>query len=54
MKKCGKGCPACLYIKKKKVSKINNKEWKFYKPYDFNSYNVVYAVICWKEKCMTS
>ena len=30
---------------------INNKEWKINKPYDCNSYNVVYAVICKKEKC---
>ena len=30
---------------------INNMEWKINKPYDCNSYNVVYAVICKKEKC---
>ena len=46
MKKCGKGCPACPYIKEGKSVKINNKEWKINKPYDCNSYNVVYAVIC--------
>ena len=51
MKKCGKGCPACPYIKEGKSVKINNKEWKINKPYDCNSYNVVYAVICKKEKC---
>ena len=51
MNKCGKGCPACPYIKEEKSVKINNKEWKINKPYDCNSYNVVYAVICKKEKC---
>ena len=51
MKKCGKGCPACPYIKEGKGVKINNKEWKINKPYDCNSYNVVYAVLCKKEKC---
>ena len=51
MKKCGKGCPACPYIKEGKSVKINNKEWKINKPYDCNSFNVVYAVICKKEKC---
>ena len=39
------------YIKEEKSVKINNKEWKINKPYDYNSYNVVYAVICKKEKC---
>ena len=51
MKKCGNGCPACPYIKEGKSVKINNKELKANKPYDYNSYNVVYAVICKKEKC---
>ena len=49
--KCGKGCPAYPYIKEGKGDKINNKEWKINKSYDCNSYNVVYAVICKKEKC---
>ena len=51
MKKCCKGCPACTYNKAGKSVKINNKEWKINKPYDCNSSNVVYAVICKKEKC---
>ena len=51
MKKCGKVCPACPYIKKGKSVKINNKEWQINKPYYCNSYNVVCAVICNKEKC---
>ena len=51
MKKCGKGSPACPYSKEVKSVQINNKEWKINKPYDCNSYNVVYAVICKKDKC---
>ena len=51
MKKCGKECPACLYIEEVKSVKINDKEWKINKPYDCNSYNVVYAVIGKKEQC---
>ena len=53
MKKCGKGCPACPYIKegKKCLKRIKKKkEWKINKPNDCNSYNVVYAVISKKEK----
>ena len=34
LKKCGKGCPACPYIKEGKSVKINNKERKINKPYD--------------------
>ena len=45
MKKCGKECPACLYIEEGKSVKINDKEWKINKPYDCNSFNVVYANI---------
>ena len=30
---------------------INNKEKKINKPYECNSNNLVYAVICKKEKC---
>ena len=41
MKKCGKGCHACPYIKEGKSVKINNKEWKINKPNDCNSHNVV-------------
>ena len=51
MKKCLKLCPACHYIKEGKSIKINNKEWKMNKPYNWNSYNVVYAVIWKKENC---
>ena len=50
MKKCGKGCTACPYIKEGKGVKINNKEWRISKPYDCKSYNVVSAVICNTEK----
>ena len=51
MKNCGEGCPACPYIKEGKGCKMNNKEWEINKSFDCNSYNVVNAVICKKEKC---
>ena len=50
MKKCGKGCPAFPDIKEAKIVQINNREWKINKPHDCNSYNLVYAAICKKEK----
>ena len=50
MKKCSKEWPVCPYIKEGKGVKINYKEWKIKKPYDCDSYNVVYAVICKKGK----
>ena len=41
MKKCGKGCPTCLYIQKGKsvqiIELINGRE--IIKPYDCNSCN---------------
>ena len=49
MKNCGKGCPVCTYIKEGKTLKINEREWKINKPYA--SYDMLYAVICKKEKC---
>ena len=51
MKKCGKGCIACPFIKEGKSIKINNKDWKFSKQYHCNSFNVVYAIINKKDKC---
>ena len=51
MKKCGKNCGACPYIKEDNLIKINGKEWKLKKHFDCNTYNVVYAIICSKENC---
>ena len=49
MSKCGKGCPACPFIREGKVVKINNKKLKPNNKFDCNAYNIVYAVTCKKE-----
>ena len=51
MKKCGKGCGSCPYIKETKNVKINNKNWFINKKMDCNTFNVIYAIICQKENC---
>ena len=51
MKKCGKGCTACPFIQENKSIKINNKEWKIKKKLNCNAFNVIYAIVCQKEKC---
>ena len=51
MKKCGKSCTACPFIQENKSIKINNKEWKIQKKLDCNAFNVIYAIVCQKEKC---
>ena len=51
MKKCGSNCTACPYIEEGNKLKINNSDWKINKQYNCNSYNVVYAILCKKEKC---
>ena len=51
MKRCGTSCTACPYIKEGKTLKINNKEWNINRQLTCDSYNVVYAIICKKEKC---
>ena len=51
MKKCGKSCTGCQYIKEGKSLKINGVDWKINQTLNCKSYNVVYAVICKKESC---
>ena len=51
MKKCGKGCASCPYIKETKNIKINKKNWVINSKLDCNSFNIVYAIICQKENC---
>ena len=49
MKKCGKGCGSCPYIKETKNVKINNKNWFINKKIDCNTFNAIYTIICQKE-----
>ena len=51
MKKCGENCTACPYILNKKSIKINGIDWKINQNLNCKSFNVVYAIICSKEKC---
>ena len=51
MKKCGKGCTGCPYIKEGKSLKINGVDWKINQTLNCKSYNLVYAVICKKNTC---
>ena len=55
IKECGKGGRACPYIKESKNVKINKKSWTINKKtLDYNSFNLIYAVICQKENCQMS
>ena len=54
MKKCGRGCTACPLIKEDKSVTINKKTWSRNKRFDCNSFNVIYAIVCRKEKCILS
>ena len=51
MKKCGKSCTACPYIKEAKSLKINKSEWKINQTLDCNVSNCIYLVQCKKEAC---
>ena len=51
MKRCGTSCTACPYIKEGNIVKINNKNWNINRKLNCDSYNVVYAIICKKDKC---
>ena len=51
MTKCGKSCTACPFIREGKSLQINKKQWSIEKKYDCNTFNVVYAIMCKKERC---
>ena len=51
MKKGGQNCTMCPYEKEGKTIKIGKKEWKINSKVDCLSYNVVYILICKKNKC---
>ena len=51
MKKCGSNCLSYPFIKEGKTLKINGSDWNINKQLNYNSYNVVYAIICLKENC---
>ena len=51
MKKCGKDCPACPFIREGKQLKVNGKQWKINRTFDCQAYNIVYAIVCQKDSC---
>ena len=51
MKKCGSNCTSCPYIEEGNKVKINSTEWKIKNKFDCNFYNVIYTILCKKEKC---
>ena len=50
MKKCGKMCTACPYIREGRVIKIGEKEWRIDDKLNCNSYNIIYIITCKKRK----
>ena len=52
MFKCGKGCPACPYVREEKSVKIDkNHKWTFNKKFSCTNYNIIYMITCTKEHC---
>ena len=52
MTKCNTpNCTACAYILETKEVKINGVSWKINKKLNCNNYNIVYGIICKKDKC---
>ena len=51
MKKCGKNCSACPYIREVKSLKMNNMEWKINQSLNCETSNCIYMIECKKDKC---
>ena len=51
MKKCGKQCPACPFIKEGKHVKLNKSTWTIGSVVNCESSNIVYLIECQKEEC---
>ena len=51
MKKCGKSCTGCPYIKEGRKLILKGQEWFINRQLNCNSYNVIYAIMCKKENC---
>ena len=44
-------CTACPYIKETKQVKINGTSWNINRQLNCNTYNLVYGIVCKKDKC---
>ena len=52
MKKCGKGCTACPYIKEGKSVNISKKAtWQINRRHDCQSFNIIYMIECNIDHC---
>ena len=51
MKKCGKNCTACPYIREVKSLRMNGKDWKINQNLNCNTYNCVYMIEYKKDNC---
>ena len=51
MKKCGKNCTACPYIREVKSIKTNKTEWKINQSLNCEISNCVYMIQCKKDNC---
>ena len=51
MKKCGKSCPSCPYIKEGKSIQNKNTNWKINGQLNCKSSNIIYLIECKKETC---
>ena len=51
MKRCGKNCSACPYIKEVKSLNINGNEWKINQNLNCEISNCIYLIECKKDHC---
>ena len=51
MKKCGKNCSACPFIREVKSLKINNMDWKINQNLNCEISNCIYLIECKKTNC---
>ena len=51
MRKCGKNCTACPYVREFKSLRINQSEWKINQSLNCEISNCVYLIECKKTNC---
>ena len=51
MKKCGKQCTSCPFIKEGKFVRLNKSKWIINTEAKFENKNIVYFIECNKEQC---
>ena len=51
MKKCGKQCPACPFVREGKLVKLNKSSWTINSVVNCESSNIIYLIECSKQGC---